>query len=750
MLFILPRSLASRLTVMMLAVIAIATDVAVVQGQDNTHTPRGHQRGVAALDALGDKLPDVARRHGMSAADLKRIFTEDSSLVLDESSQLYYEDKMPAAVGGDTPASSAVLAASASLSLADTFKLHSRLGSKKIIFIDFDGHLLTGSVWNSSFLAGADLNAPAWTLDGDPTTFNDQERTVIQDIWRRVAEDYAPFDVDVTTEFTGEAALTRSSSTDEYYGTRALVTPVSSLFCTSCGGLAYIGVFNSVGDTLKPALIFPEKLANASKYMAECVSHEAGHNLSLNHDGTTSGSEYYAGHGSGTTGWAPIMGNSYYQNLTQFSRGEYPLANNSEDDVAKIQSQGLLLRPDDHGNTASSATALPTSSVLAAVGVIEQRSDIDVFRFISGGGQLSLDIRPENSGPDLDILVQVKDGNGATIISSNPVDALAVNLTATLASGYYYLWVEGVGKGDVTTGYSDYASVGQYEIFGTLTNATGQSPPAALIQASQVKGDGPLAVNFVGSGSVDLDGTITSYSWQFGDGTSSSELNPSHTYTSTGVYTAQLTVTDNDGLTGSASVAIEVTTVNVAPSAALSLSTASGPAPLTVRLDASQSRDPDGQLVSYTWNFGDGTSQTTAVAYVDHVYTSSGSFSAAVSVIDNRGASATSAAQSVTVNLSVLRVASVGLRLVSNKLEASVQIVGAAGQPISGATVQGRWSGLISGTGSTTTKSNGVAAFVKNVRGKGAVTFTVTSVAGAGFVYDPALNTQSSGSFTLP
>ena len=193
-----------------------------------------------------------------------------------------------------------------------------------------------------------------------------------------------------------------------------------------------------------------------------------------------------------------------------------------------------------------------------------------------------------------------------------------------------------------------------------------------------------------------------------------------------------------------------MTTVNVAPSAALSLSTASGPAPLTVRLDASQSRDTDGQLVSYTWNFGDGTSQTTAVAYVDHVYTSSGSFSATVSVVDNRGASATNAAQSVTVNLSALHVASIGLRVVSNKLEASVQIVGAAGQPISGATVQGRWSGLITGQASGTTKSNGIAVFVKNVRGKGAVTFTVTSVAGAGFVYDPALNTQSSGSLTLP
>ena len=92
----------------------------------------------------------------------------------------------------------------------------------------------------------------------------------------------------------------------------------------SCGGVAYVGIFDNVGDTYKPALVFFDMLGSGNeKYVAEAISHEAGHNMGLNHDGAA-GTGYYQGHGSGATGWAPIMGVGYYQPLVQWSKGEYP------------------------------------------------------------------------------------------------------------------------------------------------------------------------------------------------------------------------------------------------------------------------------------------------------------------------------------------------------------------------------------------------------------------------------------------
>ena len=73
--------------------------------------------------------------------------------------------------------------------------------------------------------------------------------------------------------------------------------------------------------------VFENNLGNSSKNISEAASHEAGHSFGLSHDGNNSTS-YYAGHGTGTTGWAPIMGVGYNRNVTQWSKGDYANANN--------------------------------------------------------------------------------------------------------------------------------------------------------------------------------------------------------------------------------------------------------------------------------------------------------------------------------------------------------------------------------------------------------------------------------------
>jgi hypothetical protein len=387
-------------------------------------------------------------------------------------------------------------------SLNNTFLLHSNPFATKTIYLDFDGHILAaGSAWTNGYNGGNAIIAPAWSLDADPTTFNDQERSIIQGIWQRVAEDFAPFDVDVTTEFRGEEYLTRSSSSDQIYGTRALISPISSYF-GSYGGFAYIDVFNYVGDNYKPALIFSENLSNNEKDIAEAITHEVGHNLGLDHDGTSS-EGYYSGQGSGATGWGTIMGAGYYQPLTQWSKGEYTDANNTEDDLSIITTNnGFDYRSDDAGNTALAANnlgILGTNSANTALsdvnqfGIIEQTTDQDWFQFTTGDGSINLTIQaisqafinnggtfsaeyltPASGITNLDIWAGIYGTDGTTLIAqSNPVDLLSASFTNLfLNAGTYYLAIDGIGKGDpLTTGYSDYGSLGQYAIAGTIVTS---------------------------------------------------------------------------------------------------------------------------------------------------------------------------------------------------------------------------------------------------------------------------------------
>ena len=99
-------------------------------------------------------------------------------------------------------------------------------------------------------------------------------------------------------------------------------------------------------------------------------------------------------------------------------------------------------------------------------------------------------------------------------------------------------------------------------------NPTGNQAPTARASANRTSGLAPLAVNFSSAGSSDPEGSALTYSWNFGDGNTSTAANPSHTYTTNGVRTATLTVTDTGGRTGNASVVITVG--NNAPTVSLS------------------------------------------------------------------------------------------------------------------------------------------------------------------------------------
>jgi len=375
--------------------------------------------------------------------------------------------------------------------LSNVFRLHSNPTATKTIYLDFDGYQINNSPWEN----GGNLS-----LKGFYSTLDSTALTEIQRIWQRVAEDFAPFNVNVTTQDPGTEALRNFGTGDDRWGIRVAFTSNLNLLTGKAitnaagGGTAYYNSFNWSTDDV--ALVF-----NRGEYTAaETASHEVGHTLGLRHDGAGTTTEYYGGHGGiGPTSWGTIMGASWLGNdeaLTQWSKGEYAGANNTQDDLATITTgNGFTYRADDHGNAFSTATAL-TGLSFSSFGIIERNTDVDMFRFDTGAGLVSFNIVNASRafvgsagtytteyltarGANLDIAATLYRADGSVVQTFNPADQTTASFSTTLAAGTYYLGLDGVGFGtplaSTPTGYTDYGSLGQYMVSGTVQPTGGTS-----------------------------------------------------------------------------------------------------------------------------------------------------------------------------------------------------------------------------------------------------------------------------------
>lgn len=440
-------------------------------------------RGEAAIQALGSELPEVAARNGMPADELRRRLRADDALWLDPAGALLFVDDALAEPAGTQEPVTGVDPVLGSFSTADAFTLHSRPGAARVVHLDFDGHSTPGGAWKGT------PGAP-YDLDGQPGSFSDTERRVIIDVWRHVAEDFAPLAIDVTTEDPGIDAIRRTDTGDASYGTRVVVTPTRT-DCASCGGVAYVGTYDITGgsattgwthDHYQPAWVYIA--GSNAKHIAEAASHEAGHNLGLSHDGVTGGSAYYEGHGD----WAPIMGVGYYRAITQWSRGEYAGANNTEDDFAVMAANGGVAAGDDHGHSTPTPLGGPAVDVSGVLG----HQDVDAFHFTAAvAGTVDLAVAPAPVGADADLRLRIVDGAGATVALADPA-GLAASLQLTVAAGTYTVLVEAAGAGDPrTTGYSSYGSLGRYRLTGSIPAGDAEPPtpaPGTPVVAASVSG----------------------------------------------------------------------------------------------------------------------------------------------------------------------------------------------------------------------------------------------------------------------
>jgi hypothetical protein len=341
-----------------------------------------------------------------------------------------------------------LLAMLLSFSAFSTPILNSLPSAPATIYLDFDGYYVNSPDWNGGV-----------PFQCDSSGMTDAQ---ITEVFNRVSEDYRPFNVNITTDsnvFNGAPAIQRI---------REVITPTSAWY-PGVGGITYVGSFTWGDET--PSFVFCALLGDDPKMVAECCSHESGHSLGLYHQSTWDTScdllaVYSVGDGSGEVGWAPIMGDSYYQNMTGWYNGLTPYACTlSQDNLSVITTQnGFTYRPDDYSDDINSNPTVVNSTGTSLTGIISTSTDKDAFKFtMSSNSNFNLNVSPYSVGPndegaDLDVKVSLYDGAQNLINTYDPPTTMDVSIDTTLAPGDYYLVVQGSGNSYT----SNYGSLGSY------------------------------------------------------------------------------------------------------------------------------------------------------------------------------------------------------------------------------------------------------------------------------------------------
>ncbi|MBP9069859.1 MAG: T9SS type A sorting domain-containing protein [Bacteroidia bacterium] len=407
----------------------------------------------------------------------------------------------------------------------------------KVLYLDFDGQVVIGTPWNSS------TSNP--TITALPSTLSS---AAMLNIWKRMAEDFMPFDVNLTTDVAKFNAATPNSRM------RIVITPSSAWYPSSVGGVAYLNSFTWGGNPDTPCWVFENALGYSAKNCAEAGSHEAGHTLSLKHQSIWNGScaktaEYHGGIGSGVTSWAPIMGVGYSKNVTIWHRGT------NSNTCTTIQfdhgSNGITgaaflnYTLDDVGNTLATGKTINTNTTLLVdSGMITTPTDVDVFKFsICNNRYMTFNIKPwaldttagVYDAADLDIRFQLFNATTtASLAIDTPLAKLNTLVGINLPAGSYYFVIDGGGSAN----YSDYGSLGRYYMRITSNNIP---TIASAFTTNSVLCSG-TPINFTDAST----GSPNTWNWALTGASpaTSTVSNPSATYNTAGIYTVSLVATN--------------------------------------------------------------------------------------------------------------------------------------------------------------------------------------------------------------
>ncbi len=223
-----------------------------------------------------------------------------------------------------------------------------------------------------------------------------------------------------------------------------------------------------------------------------------------------------------------------------------------------------------------------------------------------------------------------------------------------------YFWDFGdnsTGTDNITT--HSYADDGIYTVTLNVTDDDGLSdtfsvnvtvlntPPVANFTESAETAYAYVIITFNATDSYDPDGTISSYFWNFGDGTNATGVTTSHWYSAAGNYTVTLTVTDDDGATASAN-ATKTILSNEPPVALFTDSAETVYTDEFITFNATGSYDPDGNITSYFWDFGDGTNATEVI--VSHAYADDGLYMVTLTATDDKDTTNSASATKTVLN----------------------------------------------------------------------------------------------------
>jgi len=291
-----------------------------------------------------------------------------------------------------------------------------------------------------------------------------------------------------------------------------------------------------------------------------------------------------------------------------------------------------------HQITVSKPGYLGWQAATLVIGGITRNIDVTLIPLFPANAPPTADFSYSPTNPPVGVWVQF-DGSG-----SNDSDG-------TIAS---YAWSFGDGSTDLGVArWHRFNNPGTYIVTLTVTDDDGAID--TMTQAVQIgpSNQAPVAafsgtptnplvnawVQFDATASADSDGSIVSYSWNLGDGSTDNGSLVWHRFSAAGTYVVTLTVTDDDGATDSTSLAIQVGPSNQSPVAAFTFAPTNPLVNAWVQFNASASSDPDGSVVNYTWNFGDGSTDIGTVVW--HRFTSAGIYVVSLTVTDDDGATDT-------------------------------------------------------------------------------------------------------------
>lgn len=421
---------------------------------------------------------EVAADRADLAVDVVRELVQSGQAIVGDGGTLSYTDRFDAP---DGHASDAAPAADVPGDPAGG----SKPGAPFTVYLDFDGATVQNTEWNRSYQTDVfELSANAAASDAD----------YVYQVWARVAEDYAPFDVNVTTTDPGPDALYKTSDDDGEYGMTAVVTDTTDIEpADQASGRAWVGGFGN--EFLSPAMIFaPIARDSNAPDVGNIVSHEIGHTLNLAHDGIGEDEYYGDTLAEPTSLWGPIMGAPWSAPLSQWSPGDYAGATNSgQDDLAEITADSTLqtfavfdgdtlwvdvyctdasdpdnpqpgdqaFKPagpegdpcaevgdeltlefyysgraayaaDDHGDVLDDGTALDNGSgEFTAAGIISESGERDVFTLVTGGGPITVAAEGATVGSNLDLRVELIDAAGELVAEASPETATDIASSPT-------------------------------------------------------------------------------------------------------------------------------------------------------------------------------------------------------------------------------------------------------------------------------------------------------------------------------